>query len=69
MTTRRALHEADARFARRAAFVAASGGRGWAMAEDTGEKQKQIPFGNDNQNSKNKSTGKGSGSAWLTTDR
>ena len=30
----------------------ASFGRGWASVEDAGEKQQQIPFGNDNKKSK-----------------
>ncbi len=51
------LHGAAARFARHAAGVAASFGRGWAFAEDVGEKQKQIPCGNDNQKGKGKNKG------------
>ena len=35
----------------------ASFGRGWAFAEDAGEKQKQIPFGNDNKKGKGKNKG------------
>ncbi len=62
-----ALHAADARSARHAAIVAAPVGRGWVVAEDAGEQQQQIPFGNDKQKSKNKNKCNSRFPAGMTT--
>ena len=51
-----ALHAAGAR-----SRGGAPGGRGWGVVKGIEERQKQIPFGNDNKKGKNKSKGKSKG--------